>query len=235
MGRVLRKCRNLGKEEVLVVGDSHAAVFNRIPTKGRPYWLNVVSVGGATISGLENPNSVTQARPAFEEALSVSRSNTCVVILGEVDLGFVIWYRAAKHGYKVEEILDQTFLKYGEFLQGISARRRVICVSAPLPMILDGQRWGEVANKRCEVTATQRERTELTLKLNRRMEQFSLTHGMTYLNLDGESIGEDGLVKETLRSRIDADHHYDPAAYLNLLTPKLDAALSTWEDKSLMS
>ena len=225
IGRVLRFCRNLGKEEVLVIGDSHAAVFHQYSTSGKPYWFNVVSVGGATISGLENPNSVTQARPIFEKALALSQSKTCIVIVGEVDAGFVIWYRAAKHRANVEEILEQTVERYGDFLSEIAATHRTICISAPLPTILDDQNWGEVANKRREVTATQKERTQLTLELNRRMEAFCESNKIAYINLDEESLGPDSLVKGALCSRNDADHHYDSETYLKVLAPKLSAVL----------
>lgn len=208
-------------EEVLVLGDSHAAVFGH-PLLRRKLWrnyLNVVSVGAATASGLENPNSKTQAFQKFDRALETTRAEKVVVMLGEVDTGFVIWYRAAKYGVPVGDALAKTLATYQQFLQQIKARGLLpICVSTPLPTIQDGNDWGEIANQRKSVSATQRERTELTLRFNREMEQFCVAEGITYLNLDNTSLGADGLVKAGLLNKNALDHHYDRHVFAELLS-----------------
>ena len=92
--RVLCGVQQVFLEEVLILGDSHAKVF-RYPMLRFRLWqkyLNVVSVGAATASGLENPNSKTQAFQQFDRALGTTRAKKVVVMLGEVDTGFVIWY-----------------------------------------------------------------------------------------------------------------------------------------------
>lgn len=50
-------------KEILVIGDSHASVFKNTEfLKAFPnHFMNVVSIGGATVSGLKNPNSQTQS------------------------------------------------------------------------------------------------------------------------------------------------------------------------------
>ncbi len=207
-------------EEVLILGDSHAKVF-RYPMLRFRLWqkyLNVVSVGAATASGLENPNSKTQAFQQFDRALETTRAQKVVVMLGEVDTGFVIWYRAAKYGVPVGDALTKTLTTYGQFLQKIKARGLLpICISAPLPTIQDDDDWGEIANQRKSVTATQRERTELTLKFNREMERFCAAGGITYISLDSESLGEDGLVKAVLLNKDALDHHYDKRVFAAML------------------
>ncbi|MGH9623736.1 MAG: hypothetical protein ACRD4G_05285 [Bryobacteraceae bacterium] len=80
-------------QEVLVLGDSHAAIFQTLrmratfPTR----FFNVVAVGGATMSGLENPNSKTHALTIFKRNIRRSKARTVITLLGEVDVGFVIW------------------------------------------------------------------------------------------------------------------------------------------------
>ncbi len=218
--RVLCGVQQVFLEEVLILGDSHAKVF-RYPMLRFRLWqkyLNVVSVGAATASGLENPNSKTQAFQQFDRALDTTRAKKVVVMLGEVDTGFVIWYRAAKYGVPVADALTKTLTTYQQFLQKIKVRGLLpICISAPLPTIQDDNDWGEIANQRKSVTATQRERTELTLKFNRKMELFCAAESITYLNLDGESLGEDGLVKAVLLNKNALDHHYDKRVFAAML------------------
>lgn len=221
MKRILRAPALLGKSEILVLGDSHARVFSdpRIAIPG--YWFNVISVGGATISGLKNPNSVTQAQPIFEKAIGRNKGNICITLLGEVDTGFVIWYRAKKHGINVEDILEQTISNYIEFIEKISRDRHVIIIGAPLPTIEDGQDWGEISNARKEVTASQVQRTDLTLELNQRMEHYAKESGVMFINLDTESLGQNGAVKNELLNSDRQNHHYDKEEYIKILKKKL--------------
>ncbi len=207
-------------KEVLVLGDSHTRVFDiaRLRLRLWRYRLRVVRVNGATASGLENPNSKTQAFQKFEAALEKTRADRVIVMLGEVDAGFVIWYRATKQGIPVTKSLEQTLKTYGAFLKSIQVRGlRPVCISAPLPTIEDDNSWGEVANLRRSVTATQRQRTELTLSLNQKMAAFCHAEGIAHLSFDDASLGRDGLVKPTLLNRNRLDHHYNKRAYVNLL------------------
>ena len=122
---------NFARHRILVIGDSHAAIFRHI------YWvfvlkgaaLRVVSVGGATASGVDNPNSTTQARWHFEDALSQQDFDAVLVSLGEVDTGFVIWYRSQKRGISVKESLEQTIQTYCEFLLELKKSNQIAVVS----------------------------------------------------------------------------------------------------------
>ena len=210
-------------EEILVLGDSHSPVFNH-PSFGetfRDYCFKVVTVIGATASGLENPNTKTQAYPIFKQALGQSSASKVIVMLGEVDTGFVIWYRAHKYRESVTAMMERAIASYSNFLLEVAAQREVICISTPLPTIKDGNDWGEVANLRREVTATQVERTALTLQFNRAMQAFCRQHGFRYIMLDEDSIGDNGVVSDLLLNRDPTDHHYDQDRYAGLLTGKL--------------
>ncbi len=214
--------------EVLVLGDSHATIFGHkiLRLHLRRYYLNVSSVPGATASGLENPESVTQAAQKFDLALSSTRAQKVIVMLGENDTGFIIWYRADKYKIPVREAFQKTVATYGHFIRDVRARGfSPICVSTPLPTIQDGADWGEVANLRKGITATQRQRTELTLAFNREMERLCRAEGIPYLNLDRVSVGEDGLVKPELLNSDPADHHYGKRAFARLLAEHIDRVL----------
>jgi len=210
-----------------VLGDSHTPIFSHPAfTKNFPeFCFNVVTVIGATASGLENPNTKTQAYPIFKEALRQATAEKIIVMLGEVDTGFVIWYRTQKYQESVTAMTDRAINSYSKFLLEVAARFKVICISTPLPTIQDGNDWGDVANARREVTATQLERTSLTLKFNQKMQAFCKQHNISYIMLDDACVGEDGVIKQELLNRNPNDHHYDPDAYSTLLVERLTSAL----------
>lgn len=163
--RLARFVRRQFQQEILVVGDSHAAVFNsKVLLWAFPgVFFNVVSVGGAAASAINNPNSKTQAYRIFKDEIANFHGKKVVVMLGEVDTGFVIRYRAKKYGANVADMLVRTVEVYMGFIQGLSERYEVIVVSTALPTIPDGASLGEVVIARKEITASQKARTDLTL------------------------------------------------------------------------
>ena len=214
--------------KILVLGDSHSPVFTHSEFKKafQNFEFDVVTVIGATASGLENPNSTTQAYPVFRKAAAEnSMAQKVIVMLGEVDTGFVIWYRAQKYQESVAVMMDKAIQCYANFLLELQAKFDVICISTPLPTIEDGNDWGEIANARREVTASQVERTALTLEFNRTMQTVCEQNGICYVMLDSESLGKNGVVKTELRNRDPSNHHYDADIYANLLISKLTSIL----------
>jgi hypothetical protein len=213
--------------EILVLGDSHTPIFNH-PAFRRHFpdiIFNVVTVIGATASGLENPNTKTQAYPIFKKALNQSVANHVIIMLGEVDTGFVIWYRANKYQESVSVMMERAITSYGNFLKEVSKRFDVVCISTPLPTIQDDNDWGDVANARKEVTASLSERTSLTLQFNRYIQSFCDQHSISYLMLDGECIGQDGVISNQLVNSDPNNHHYDPDSYSQLLIKNLATLL----------
>ena len=219
----LARVKSCFRGEILVLGDSHAKAFRHsLFLKNFPaYFFNVMSVGGATASGLPNPNSKTQALSTLKHALKLSRAKTVVVMLGEVDVGFVIWHRAQKKCVSVDTMLDEALANYQSFLKEVRAVSGVICISAPLPTISESRNMGEVANVRRGISATQAQRTELTLAFNKRMQEFCQGAGLHYVSLDEASLGEDGLVAKHLLNPLQTDHHYDADAFARMLVESL--------------
>lgn len=215
---------------MLVIGDSHASVFNSWRLRSRiqlRYKLSVCSVGGATVSGLDNPNSQTQAVPAFKKAYQDVNPDVVIILLGEVDAGFVIWFRAQKYGESVSAMLEKATSNYETLLLSIRGKLKTIVISAPLPTIgdEDSKPIGDVANARREVKASQLERTKLTVSLNRKVESFSREHGVDYLNLDRQTLGENGIVDPLFLNKTLSDHHYDNSAYSRLIAKNLFAVI----------
>ncbi len=215
------------RREVLVLGDSHAKVFVQplFREEFPNHFFGVVSVGGATISGLDNPNSKTKALPLFTTYMAARQAATTITLLGEVDAGFVLWYRAKKANVSIETMLERAVENYEAFLQKVGERSRVVVISAPLPTIPDGSRAGVVANARKSVTASQQERTDLTLAFNGRVRDVCRKHDFTFVSLDAESVGPDGLVRPDLLGGNPRDHHYDRERYAALIAAKLREVL----------
>ena len=214
--------------EVLVLGDSHADVFNHFIFFLRfPFlFFNAKIVQGATASGLENPHSKTQAYQEFSAVLKKYNGKKVILLLGEVDTGFVIWYRAKKYGENVSKMAKLTQDVYKHFIDEIHKKFDLIVISSPLPTIKDGAAWGAVANARKEVTATQQERTRLTVEFNRSIQGHCEYRNIHYINLDQESLGENGLVRVTLMNKDPLNHHYNQTVYAKMLAERLSAILT---------
>ena len=122
-------------------------------------------------------------------------------------------------------MLNLAISNYDSLLYSCSQRAPVIVVSAALPTIQDGQDWGEVANQRKVVTASLRERTELTLEFNRRMAHTAAKRDCGFMSLDEHCVGANGTVDARLLNSNSLDHHYSPSAYARLIGAHLPPLL----------
>ncbi len=213
----------LSRKKILVIGDSHVVVFNN-----REFLISnplthyeVCSVGGATVSGLENPNSKTQAYQIYREKVAEKKYDEIIIMIGEVDTGFVIWYRAQKYGEAINMMLDKAIINYKKLITEMSEHANVKVVSVPLPT-LDDDSAGEVAMARKEINVSQKDRTNLTIEFNRKIKEFCDEQAIPCLNLDPFSIGEDGLVLKELKNSNPLDHHYDTSAHAKLIIKQLE-------------
>ena len=121
--------------------------------------------------------------------------------------------------------MDKAIASYSRFLAELNLRFEVVCISTPLPTIQDGNDWGDIANARREVTASQVERTALTLEFNRIMQEFCLQNDIRYIMLDDLSLGDGGIVKAELLNSDCNNHHYDPEQYSRLLVEGLTGVI----------
>jgi hypothetical protein len=228
--RIFKAIKNPFSEEVLVLGDSHVAAFDFFSPKILisdliRYKFTVCSVGGATLSGLNNLNSKTQAKAKFLEQLKYFKGKKIILMLGEVDLGFLIWLKAEKSKSSVDIFYKIALDNYYSFISELAERYSLLVISCPLPTIKDHESFGDVAIIRSLINIKQSVRTTTTLKFNNDVAEYCKKHGVNCVNLDGLSLGLNGYVKSELLNKDPLDHHYDMKAYCNLLAPSVKKLL----------
>lgn len=199
----------------LIFGDSHVAAFERAAELG---WIRnpsaFLSVGGATAVGMRNPNSATNALQTFREALLPVRPGCIPVMhLGEVDCGFVIWYRALKYNESVEAQLAASLAAHIEFVDQLLAAGypTVVLTGASMPTIGDGEVSGDVANKRSEISVTRRDRTQLTQTYNARLRELAAARGVPFIDIADMVIDPDtGEINPIFCHNDPGNHHLHP-------------------------
>lgn len=213
------------REHVLCVGDSHIRVMWYLTMPG--VWFRTLPVEGATASGILNPNGATGSMATIGDRLVRARRWQRVMIqLGEIDCGFLIWHRAKRHALSIDEQLNMTLETYARFLTGIAQMgfREIIVLSVPAPTITDDPiNWGDVANLRSGVTATQRERTDLTIRFNKLLgERCGRMLGVTFLDITSHHLDPaTGLVAPEFLRATPGDHHLADGPYGALIVREL--------------
>lgn len=205
---------------LICVGDSHVSVFNKIKN------TLVLSVPGATNMGIKNPHSKTKARPKIDVFLkkNLKKNDTLIFLMGEVDCGFVIWYRKEKYNDTLESQFNESINNYFDLILSYKGKcKNIIICDVPPPTIRDNARTiGDVANKRMGIRATQLERTELTKKYNNLISKFCEKNKFIYLEYLKDLLNDEGIVDEFYMNKNPKDHHLDTNNFSKILSDKLN-------------
>ena len=212
------------RRRIIALGDSHIAVIRRYVAPQVTAVFDVVCVIGATAQGLVNPHSSTDALRQFQKRLDRARPwQTVLLELGEVDCGFVIWYRSQEKGLEVDDQLERSLSNYLRFIDHqVDRGFDVWVMSAPLPTIRDFQEWGEVANLRSSVAASQLDRTALTVRYNSRLREACLKRGVRFVDVSSELLDPaTGVIKREFEQANRLDHHLDDTAWGDVIVREL--------------
>lgn len=220
---------------LVLLGDSHVAYFAHAARQGyfgkRRY--TACAVNGATAVGLRNPNAATHAIDIFADHLARTEPRAVIVLqLGEVDCGFVIWYRVRKYGDGIDEQLDRSIAAYFSFVDASRAggHANFVITGATAPTIQDGRDWGAVANARREVTASLEQRTALTRRYNRLLAEHAAARGLPFVDVWDRMIDPaSGVVRAEFLNRRITDHHMNPARAAVCWGPRLAAVLPEFD------
>lgn len=217
----------ISQSRLHIIGDSHSEVFNYI-NKQKQYKekLYPFIVEGATVQGMTNPNSKTNALKYFKRYLqfNVRKYDYIGIMLGEVDCGFVIWYRMEQYSLSIEEQLENTLKMYEEFINYLIEKgfRNIILFSVPLPTIADDEAVGIVANLRNSISATQVERTKLTLKFNKLLKKLAKKYKLNMIDYSNDLLGENCIIQDKYLNKNKFDHHLDNKSFSKVILKYLD-------------
>ena len=209
--------------KITVLGDSHSLVFNHY--KGTEYQFNVGVVHGATARGAINPNTKTNSLAIYKENLEKTKADKIAIMLGEVDCGYLIWYKNKFEGLSVESQLKESLSKLSAFVKLHVSRyyqpEDIILIASPPPTIEDNTDKGFLAGARASVDTPLRERMELTLEYNRRLKGIADREGYRYIDIMDKVT--DGIkVKDEYRSEDPHDHHLNSKTTIDLWIEQLD-------------
>ncbi len=213
--------RSTGRAHVVCLGDSHVREINAglKPEAAAPpmphAWVDTCSVIGATARGLGNPRAKTNALHIFQRRIELASTwQQLVFQLGEVDCGYTIWHRAKKRGDPVDELVLGSIENYVAFLDGLRSRGfdELFVLSAPAT-------GDAIASYRPDETASQRERTDLTMRFNHELERRAGAY--TFVDITTPTLDPDtGLVTAAFL-KDPVDHHLAPEPYARLIGDRL--------------
>lgn len=212
-------------------GDSHVKVFRRLNWSGyaNDYRFRTLSIMGATAYGLGKLDSKTQSRQIFMKKLrQIPEVDYVLLMLGEIDAGFLVWYLALKKGVDERKLLMRSVENYVEFIRDVRLlNKNVIVCSVPLPTLRDGVSIPDYMAERREISVDQRSRTSMTLMFNNQMREECKSLGVRYLSLDENSLdAETGVVIESLINTKNLDHHYSESPFVHIIGRKWDCEFS---------
>jgi hypothetical protein len=215
--------------KILVLGDSHSGIFNYCNEKQTKIHFEVIIVGGATAQGSVNPNNTTNSLNIFKETLQNIKKeefNYIIINLGEVDCGFVIWYRKDKHNISIDEQLSITTNNLFQFIQlevlPYFDSSAVIINGSVLPTIKDNTNKKYLVGARSQVNASQIDRTKLTIRYNNILKEYAFENNHNYMDITNNILDNNtNIIKPNFLNKNKFDHHLDNEATYKLWLDEL--------------
>ncbi len=203
-------------------GDSHVKVFRRMN------WLysasglrfRTISVKGATAYGIINANSVTGARSIYDKRLKRLNSDSIIIVLlGEIDASFLVWYLAQEKDINVNLVLQKSINHYIKFLNYIlNLKLKLIVCSAPLPTADDNSINTAFMSIRDKIKVNKLKKTQMTLKFNRKIREYCESKEIIYMDMDKFALDKrSGTVKQKLINSNPFDHHYEENIFIEMI------------------
>jgi len=192
-----------------VIGDSHALVFEY--SERQDMIFNVKWVGGATARGSINPNNSTNSLNTFKQFIDQNTSDKLIIMLGEVDCGYLIWYKHQKEGLDIHSQANEAISRLLEFiskyvLKYYEAKDIIILGSNP-PTIEDNADPKFLAGARSEIKASLKERLSLTRYYNSVLKTKCIEHGYHYFDILEHVINEADCIIEKWKHHDKHNHH----------------------------
>ena len=215
---------------ILFFGDSHTRRYithgaNKIQNEIK---FDVCWVAGATAQGAVNPNSKTKALSIYRKTLERKKNNDYDyfgIMLGEVDCGFVIWYRAKKYNKSIQEQTMLAVNNLEEFLKNnvekVFSEDKIVVVGATLPNIKDNTDKKFLHGARSEVDASLQERIDCTFEYNNQLAIMADNNNYRYFDISDETFDQENYcVFPQFLNKNQYDHHFDSKSVAPLFVDK---------------
>jgi hypothetical protein len=219
---------------VTCVGDSHAKIFRYIARAGLlpEAKIQCLFIRGATALGLVNPRSKTNAVVVFKKFLERRpKTNVIIVMLGEVDCGYLLFYRAARYRVPLCEELERSVANYMSFVEWVKRNgfSHVAVCSVPPPTIEDAdQVHGPVFNARRGYQGALAERIQVTEEYNRLLKAGERRYGYHFLDLHSQLLyPKTGVLLSEFKNQNKNDHHLEEAGVAPLFSEVIRSFLKT--------
>jgi len=212
--------------KILCCGDSHTKVFEYCNKKQNEFVFDVCIVGGATAQGSVNPNSRTDALRIFRNKIMNTHADKILIMLGEVDCGFIIWVRSTKYNISVDEQINNCVKNLFAFINNILEttnykKEQIIVAGSILPTIRDSTDKKYLNGARSEVDVSQLERTTKTIEYNNKLKTKCAQYGFNYIDITDDIINDEGIVKSCFLSKNPYDHHLNDEITYDLWLSKI--------------
>lgn len=171
--------------KINVLGDSHSLVFNHSKAVG--YTFNVCKVDGATARGAINPNTKTDALNIYKDFLEKNQSDKLFIMLGEVDCGYLIWYKSKFEGLDPHEQMIESANRLFAFINEYALKyykpSDIFVLGSNPPTIEDNANPEFLAGARSQVDTPLIKRLELTRAYNQELEKRCKDHRLGFISI----------------------------------------------------
>lgn len=203
-------------KKVKVLGDSHAQAFDFYT--GSDFIFDVTVVHGATARGAINPNTKTNALNIFKDNLGKGKCEKIIVCLGEVDCGYLVWYKNKFEGLDVLGQMHESVARLKKFIKQEVEQHyqpeQIYLLAAIPPTIEDNADKRFLAGARSKIDASIKERLDLTIKYNQQLSLISSENGWNMIDPTSQILNEDGRIKKEYKHPDEWNHHLNPPAHL---------------------
>lgn len=219
-------------KNIIVCGDSHAGVFRFMNNKQKNIHFDVCEVGGATAQGMVNPNSKMNALSIFINKIKKSKkADKIIIMLGEVDCGFLIWVRSKRYNISVYKQIENSTENLFKFIEKIInnfnySKEDIIVIGSVLPTIKDSTNKKYLNGARSEVDVSQKIRTDKTLEYNEILKTYCKKNGHHYIDITEETLDSNSnIIKDNFINNNPCDHHLDNEKTYSMWLNKLQSIL----------
>jgi lysophospholipase L1-like esterase len=173
---------------IYVVGDSHTAIFKNDPA------FKVVEIA-ATAHNLIREKSTSNSHQKLQELIDSidKKSDLVMLVLGETDCRFHVYYQAKKRGVSISDIINETVFHYGLALHWLRG-------SGIIPIVLGIPPTGTYDRFEFDTPGKPYASPEILAKIysefNSKMKIFCSMRAFVYIDIYSLTVDDKGFLKK---------------------------------------